>query len=38
VALTNTILRYLGATPEQLDEERARLRAELQRAEAGPAH
>lgn len=38
LAFANSILRDLGATPEQLDEERARLRAELQRAAAGPAH
>jgi CPA2 family monovalent cation:H+ antiporter-2 len=29
LALTDSILRHLGATPDQLDEERAKLRAEL---------
>jgi CPA2 family monovalent cation:H+ antiporter-2 len=29
LAITDSILRKLGATPEQLDEERARIRAEL---------
>ncbi len=29
LAMTDSILRNLGATPEQLDEERARIRAEL---------
>jgi CPA2 family monovalent cation:H+ antiporter-2 len=29
LAMTDSILRHLGATPDQLDEERARIRAEL---------
>lgn len=29
LAMTDSILRELGATPEQLDEERARIRGEL---------
>jgi CPA2 family monovalent cation:H+ antiporter-2 len=29
LAMTDSILRRLGATPEQLDEERARIRADL---------
>jgi hypothetical protein len=29
LAMTDSILRQLGATPDQLDEERARIRAEL---------
>jgi monovalent cation:H+ antiporter-2, CPA2 family len=29
LAMTDSILRKLGATPEQLDEERARIRTEL---------
>jgi len=29
LAMTDSILRRLGATPDQLDEERARIRAEL---------
>jgi hypothetical protein len=29
LAMTDSILRRLGATPDQMDEERARIRAEL---------
>jgi CPA2 family monovalent cation:H+ antiporter-2 len=29
LAITDSILRRLGSTPEQLDEERSRIRAEL---------
>jgi CPA2 family monovalent cation:H+ antiporter-2 len=31
LAMTDSILRRLGSTPEQLDEERNRIRAELLR-------
>jgi CPA2 family monovalent cation:H+ antiporter-2 len=34
LAMTDSILRKLGATPEQLDEERARIRTELFRPAA----
>jgi len=29
LAMTDSVLRQLGATPDQLDEERARIRTEL---------